>query len=286
MKRFYTLLLLILTITVNAQNLEDILDEQQAYNQEPAYTDAVFKSVQLINAHTTKIPGTGELIFLISHRFGPLSSGFSDLWGLDLATIRLGLEYGLTETTSIGIGRSTYKSNWDFFAKQLVLRQSDGDKGIPLTLGLLASMNISSDKWPDDRRKYLFAHRMNYSFQILASRKFNQSISLQLMPTYIHYNLVETPDDSNDLFAMGAGGRFKITKWMAITGEYHYLFNKNDSGIKNPLSAGFEIETGGHVFQLFFTNATGIFETAYIAETTGSWLNGDIRFGFNISRTF
>jgi hypothetical protein len=147
-------------------------------------------------------------------------------------------------------------------------------------------MNISSDKWPDDGREYLFAHRMNYSFQVLASRKFNSSISLQLMPTYIHYNLVETPEDSNDLFALGAGGRFKITKWMAITGEYHYLLNKNDSDIKNPLSAGFEIETGGHVFQLFFTNATGIYETAYIAETTGSWLNGDIRFGFNISRTF
>ncbi len=286
MKLFYTLLLIIFTITLNAQNIEDILDEQQTYKLEPEYTDAVFKSVQLINAHTTKIPGKGELIFLISHRFGPLSSGFSDLWGLDLATIRFGLEYGLSETTSIGIGRSTYKSNWDFFAKQLLLRQSDGDKGIPLTLGLLGSMNISSDKWPDDGRKYLFAHRMNYSFQILASRKFNQSISMQLMPTYIHYNLVETPEDSNDLFALGAGGRFKITKWMAITGEYHYLFNKNDSDKKNPLSAGFEIETGGHVFQLFFTNATGIFETAYIAETTGSWLNGDIRFGFNISRTF
>ncbi|MBP7507610.1 MAG: hypothetical protein KA807_07310 [Prolixibacteraceae bacterium] len=286
MKQFYTLLLIIFTLTANAQNIEDILDQQLTDNQEPVYTDAVFKSVQLINAHTTKIPGKGELVFLISHRFGPLSSGFSDLWGLDLATIRLGLEYGLSETTSIGIGRSTYKSNWDFFAKQLLLRQSDGNKSIPLTLGLLASMNISSDKWPDDGRKYLFAHRMNYSFQILASRKFNQSISLQLMPTYIHYNLVKTPDDSNDLFALGAGGRFKITKWMALTGEYHYLFNKNDSGIHNPLSFGAEIETGGHVFQLFFTNATGIFESAYIAETTGSWLKGDIRFGFNISRTF
>lgn len=286
MKQFYTLLLIIFTLTANAQNIEDILDQQLTDNQEPVYTDAVFKSVQLINAHTTKIPGKGELVFLISHRFGPLSSGFSDLWGLDLATIRLGLEYGLSETTSIGIGRSTYKSNWDFFAKQLLLRQSDGNKSIPLTLGLLASMNISSDKWPDDGRKYLFAHRMNYSFQILASRKFNQSISLQLMPTYIHYNLVKTPDDSNDLFALGAGGRFKITKWMVLTGEYHYLFNKNDSGIHNPLSFGAEIETGGHVFQLFFTNATGIFESAYIAETTGSWLKGDIRFGFNISRTF
>jgi hypothetical protein len=281
------LFLLFATLILEAQSIESLLDDQLSEKPKTEYATATFKSVQLINGHTTKLPEEGDLVFLISHRFGPLSSGFSDLWGLDMATIRLGFEYGLSETTSLGFGRSTYKSNYDFFAKQLLLRQSTGAKAMPLTFGVIGNANISSDKWPADGRDYLFAHRMSYSIQLLASRKFNRSISLQLMPTYIHRNLVKTPGDENDLFAIGAGGRFKVSNRIALTGEYHFLFpgTTADAG-ENPLSVGIDVETGGHVFQLFFTNASAIYEAAYIPETTGSWLNGDIRFGFNISRTF
>jgi len=270
-----------------SQSIEALLDEQLSVEPKIEYATATFKSVQLINAHTTKLPDKGDLVFLISHRFGPVSSGFSDLWGLDLATIRLGFEYGLSETTSLGFGRSSYKSNYDFFAKQLLLRQSTGTKEMPLTLGLLGAANISSDKWPADGREYLFAHRMSYSLQLLIARKFNRNISLQLMPAYIHRNLVKTPADQNDVFAIGAGGRVKVSSRVALTAEYHYLLpGQTATDFVNPLSLGVDIETGGHVFQLFFTNTSAIYEAAYITETTGSWLNGDVRFGFNISRTF
>jgi opacity protein-like surface antigen len=270
-----------------AQTIEELLDDQSAEKTKTEYTSAAFKSVQLINSHTTKLPDKGDLVFLISHRFGPVSAGFSDLWGLDLATIRLGFEYGLTETTSLGIGRSTYKSNFDVFAKQLLLRQSTGAVNMPITLGVIGSANISSDKWPNDGRDYLFAHRLSYSLQLLATRKFNRSISLMLMPTYIHRNLVKNAADQNDVFAIGAGGRFKVSNRVALTAEYHYLLpGQTATDFINPLSVGVDIETGGHVFQLFFTNASSIYDAAYIAETTANWLKGNVRFGFNISRTF
>ncbi|HPR31053.1 MAG TPA: DUF5777 family beta-barrel protein [Prolixibacteraceae bacterium] len=287
MKKKLLFLILIGSASIlSAQNLEDLLDRE---SEKPAteFTQATFKSVQLINAHTTKLPDKGELIFLIAHRFGNLDTGFPDLWGLDNATIRLGLEYGLSPTTSIGLGRSSYKSNYDFFVKQLFFRQSSGAQSIPLTLGILATTNISSDRWPDDFRNYLFAHRMSYSFQLLFARKFNRSISLQLMPTLIHRNLVPSQQDKNDVWALGSGGRFKLTNRVALTLEYHYVFRETDSAnYENPLSIGLDIETGGHVFQLFFTNASAIYDAAFVTETTGKWLEGNIRFGFNITRSF
>lgn len=274
-----------LASTLKAQSPDDFFNNEAApVNQ---LVTATFKSVQLINAHTTKLPDKGDLVFLIEHRFGELNSGFSDLWGLDNATIRLGFEYGVSPTLSLGFGRSTYRSSYDFFAKQLILRQSTGKKAVPLTLGILAVSNISSDKWPENGRSYLFAHRMSYTLQVLASRKFNRSLSLQLMPTYIHRNLVKTAADKNDVFAIGAGGRMKINNWVALTAEYHYsLSAQKAANFENPLSVGVDLETGGHVFQLFFTNAQAIYDEAVIAETTSKWTKGNVRFGFNISRTF
>jgi hypothetical protein len=283
----FILLLLLIAVVTKAQNIEDLLDSQIKDQPKTELVPATFKSVLLINSHTTKLPDKGDWVLLISHRFGFFSSGFSDFWGLDMATIRLGVEYGLTETTSLGFGRSTYKSNYDFYAKQLLLRQSTGTKNMPLTLAVLGVANISSDKWPADGRSYLFAHRMSYTLQLMASRKFNRSFSLQLMPTFIHRNLVKTPNDPNDVLAIGVGGRLKITNRVALTGEYHYLLpGETAIQFEDPLSVGVDIETGGHVFQLFFTNASAIYDAGFIPETTSSWLKGDIRFGFNISRTF
>jgi hypothetical protein len=278
---------LFLVIGLSAQNIENLLDDQIAEKAKTELVPATFKSVMLINSHTTKLPDKGDWVLLISHRFAPFSGGFSSFWGLDGATVRLGVEYGLTETTSLGYGRSTYKSNYDLYVKQLLLRQSTGAKNMPLTLALLGVVNISSSKWPANGRTYLFAHRMSYTMQLIASRKFNRSISLQLMPTYIHRNLVATTFDHNDILALGAGGRIKLSNRIALTGEYHYVLpNQTASAIVNPLSVGFDIETGGHVFQLFVTNASAIYDAAFIPETMSKWSAGDVRFGFNLSRTF
>jgi len=287
MKQLLFLLLLAINLSVSAQELEDLLNDQLKDSSKTELVPATFKSVQLINSHTTKLPDKGDLILLISHRFGNFSTGFSDLWGLDNATMRFGFEYGVSPSLSLGFGRSTYRSSYDLFAKQLLFVQQTGKKEIPLSLGVLAVSNISSDKWPDDGRDYLFAHRMSYTLQLLLSRKFNRNLSLQLMPTFIHRNLVETATDQNDVFAIGAGGRMKLNNWVALTGEYHFTMpGETAHKYENPLSLGVDLETGGHVFQLFFTNSTAIYDEALITQTTGKWLAGDIRFGFNISRTF
>ena len=272
---------------VSAQNLEDLLDDTLLQIPKTELVTSTFKSVQLINSHTTKSPVKDELVFLISHRFGYINSGFSNFFGLDNATARFGFEYGITDKLALGFGRSTYKSNYDFFGKYALLRQTKGSKNIPFTLSVLGVANISSAKWPDDGNVYLFAHRMSYTAQFLLARKFNRNLSLQLMPTFIHRNLVEKSTDQNDVFSLGAGGRVKVSNWVALTFEYHYLLpGETANQYENPLSVGVDIETGGHVFQLFFTNTAAVYDAAYITETIDRWRDGNIRFGFNISRTF
>lgn len=288
MSRLILLLLFLFAANASrAQSLEELLNDTNSQNDSPKKVSATFKSVQLINAHTTKPVAKDELIFLISHRFGHLNSGFSDLFGLDQATVRFGFEYGLTEKLSLGFGRSTYKRNYDFFGKYALFQQTSGKGGIPFNLSLLTAANISSARWPDDQRDYLFAHRMSYSAQFLISRKFSNALSLQLMPTYIHRNLVEKRTDQNDVLALGAGGRMKLNQRVAFTFEYFQLM-PGETALKmtNPLSLGFDIETGGHVFQLFMTNASAIYDAAFVAETSDRWRDGNIRFGFNISRSF
>lgn len=255
--------------------------------EETTLVKNTFKSAMLINAHTIKNPRKNQLLFIMSHRFGYVNSGFSDLFGLDNATTRFGFEYGFTSKLALGIGRSNYKRNYDFFGKYALLQQSTGANSIPLSLSVIGATNISSAKWPDDQRDYLFAHRMSYSAQLLVARKFSNNLSLQLMPTYIHRNLVPNTTDQNDVLAMGAGGRIKVSKLVAFTGEYFYLLpGETARNFNNPLSVGVDLETSGHVFQLFFTNASSVYEAGYVAETTDRWRDGNFRFGFNITRTF
>ena len=275
------------TIISNGQSLEDLLDELPEENDSIEQTLSTFKSIRLINSHTIKNPEKNKMYMLISHRFGEISQGFSQMFGLDNATIRLGFEYGINNELAVGFGRSGYNSNYDIFAKYKILSQSEGQRNIPLSLSILGVSNITSAKWTNPDRDYLFSHRLSYTVQLLAARKFNNSISIQLMPTYIHRNLVEGNADENDVFAVGIGGRIKITNRFAFTYEYHYtLPGSTADNFINPLSAGFDIETGGHVFQLFFTNADAMYDAGFIPETTNDWSEGKIRFGFNISRLF
>ncbi len=289
MKVLYLLMIgiVIFSTSAHAQSLDDLLIEIIETKEETELVNTTFKSVYLINSHTTKKPAEKELIFLISHRFGYLNSGFPDLYGLDNATVRFGFEYGILNKLALGFGRSTYKRNYDFYAKYAILEQSRGKKSIPVTLSLLGVTNISSARWANTNSDYLFAHRMSYTLQLLVSRQFNETFSFQLMPTYIHRNLVKTTVDKNDVFALGAGWRAKLTNRVAITGEYHLITpDETSRQFTAPLSLGFDIETGGHVFQLFFTNSAAIYDAAFITETTDKWIDGNIRFGFNISRTF
>ncbi len=263
------------------QQLEDSMQEQ--WQQD--LSAGTFKATQIINTPTVESPGKNGLQFLIMHRFGRLNEGAYALFGLDNANIRFGLDYGLTDRVSIGVGRSSLDKTYDASIKWKALQQTEGK--MPVTASLYGLLAYTTLRYPD--KPYITSkYRTSYVSQLLLARKFNSRLSLQLSPTWLHFNLVPTPQDKNDLFALGVGGRMKITKRISINGEYNYLPTDQvrSTEIHHSVSFGFDIETGGHVFQLVFTNSGGMTAPYYLAKTPGLWGDGDIFFGFNISRAF
>lgn len=281
------LLLLLQGISLQAQEEDSLLDLLGPEEPQTTYATASFKTTRIINSHSLENTAKGVLDVKISHRFGFLNTGYYEIFGLDQATIRLGLDYGLTDWLMIGAGRSSYEKTYDGFVKARILRQSKGAKKMPITLAVLSTMSINTLKWQDPDRLNYSTHRYNYAFQIMMGRKFSEGFTLQLMPSMVHRNLVKTVDDVHDVYAMGIGARQKINKRLSVNVDYYYVLpNQLPETIKNSLSVGFDIETGGHVFQLHFTNSTGMIEKAFITESTGDWLDGGVHFGFNVSRVF
>lgn len=283
-----TLFLLTFLLQLNVICQEDDLMDMFA-DEEPkvAYTDATFKTTLLVIGQTVENPLNGNLIFNVQHRFGTVNSGWYDFFGLDQANTRLGFQYGINDWLAIGIGRSSYQKTYDGWVKVKILRQSTGLRKMPLSIDYYGSMAISALKWSEPERTNYFSSRMSYTNLLLIARKFSPGISIQLMPSHVHYNLVETKEDDNDVFSIGAGGRFKVSKRVSINLEYYYLISKQTrEKYVDPFSIGIDIETGGHIFQLYATNAEGIIEQHFIGRTSGKWLNGDIHIGFNISRAF
>ena len=259
------------------------------------YTTATFKTTRIVNGHSIENCGEGVLDFKISHRFGPVRNGVYDMFGLDVATIRIGLDYGISDRLMIGLGRGGREKIIDGFAKYKILRQSTGKRNMPVTMAFLTNMEIKTLKFADETRDNKFTDRMFFANQLLIGRKFNESLSLQLMPTHIHRNLTLTPADKNDVFAIGAAGRIKLSRRVTINAEYYYVpEGQVTTNYANSLALGFEIETGGHVFQLHFTNTSFMNYSGFTTQTAENWFfkDGDgklmsgIRFGFNISRVF
>ena len=279
---------ILLSNTVCAQSLLDMLEEDsREFLPGTEYTQTTFFSNRIINGQSVEGHHPGDLIFIISHHFGRLNQGAYEMWGLDQATIRLGLEYGVNERLSVYAGRSSYEKTFDGFFKYKLLRQQSGKKEIPITLSYFSGVYLKSQKWAVQERDYAFRHRMSYVQQLLIARKFSRDFSLQLTPAWVHSNLMASRNDPNQIFVLGAGGRMALSPWASLNAEYFYRFDKPLSfETFNAFSVGFDFDTGGHIFQLHFTNAQPMFEKAFLTETTGNWLKGDIYFGFNITRVF
>ncbi|MCD6011874.1 MAG: hypothetical protein K0Q79_1736 [Flavipsychrobacter sp.] len=272
----------------NNADLEKILDQQHPVKGSPGYyTSATFKATRIINGHSIENIGTGVLDFRIAHRFGQLNEGIKNLYGLDNAITKFSFDYGIADWLMIGVGRSSFEKEYDGYAKVKLMRQTVNGRH-PLSISYLGSISARTmDVVNIPGFKYYLSNRLFYVNQLLIARKFNQHLSLQLMPTYIHYNLVASEAEPNDVFAIGAGGRLKLSKRIALTGEYYYTIPGHKlSGYSNSISLGADIETGGHVFQIFFTSSAGISERVFIGQTKGDVTKGDIHLGFNISRVF
>lgn len=293
--RFFLFFLLLPTWCL-AQEEGDLLSLLGKEEGSTDYATASFKANRVINGHSIENTAAGVLDFKISHRFGPVRQELYDMFGLDNATIRLGLDYGITNKLMVGIGRNSKEKIIDGFVKYKLLRQSKGKRNMPVTLCYLVDAQLKTVKFDKPERTNYFTSRMYYTHQILVGRKFSESLTLQLMPTLVHRNLVKSRTDRNDIFALGAAGRIKLTRRVALNAEYYYVFPDQiaTGAYANSLAIGFDIETGGHVFQLHFTNSQDMTYKGFITETPEDWFFKDasgktitgIRFGFNISRVF
>ena len=262
--------------------LERLQGEQEAIGGKLRDT---FKGTRLINGQTVELRGEGTLEFLISHRFGRINTGAYSFFGLDESNVRLGLDYAITDRIAIGVGRNSFQKVYDGLFKYKILWQQYGDKSMPVSVVWYSDMAVYTLRRPE--LPLNFSRRLGYTHQLLISRKFNDNLSLQLSPTLVHRNLVASGAEANDLFVLGFGGRYKLTPRTSFNIEYFYRTNGSDTNqSRNALAIGFDIETGGHVFQLHLTNARSMTPTGFIANTSGDFFKGDIHFGFNISRSF
>lgn len=288
MNKFAIMLLFFFGSAIHCALAQEELEDLIKSFEQPTtdYATAGFKTTRVINSHSIENVGAGVMDVKISHRFGYLNSGGYELFGLDNASIRIGIDYGITKQLMAGIGRSSYEKTYDGFVKYKFLRQSTGLHKMPVAAAFVSTIALKTLKPSDPDRKNYFTSNLYFCNQLIVGRKFSEAFTMQVMPTMVHRNLVATTNDNNDIFAIGVAARQKISKRTSINAEYFYQLNQTDPAIHNSLSIGFDLETGGHVFQLHFTNSTSMIEKGFVSETTGDWLNGDIHFGFNIARVF
>jgi Membrane bound beta barrel domain (DUF5777) len=274
----------------NAQ--DDLLKELDDASQKNEISTATFKGLQICNMQSTKLPVKGEFYVLISHRFGDLSKGINNFFGLDEAVTKIGGIYGVTNWLSLGLSRHRNNKTYELAAKYKLANQVDG--GFPVTIVGYNTADIISDKLTTVDPLILpelttFSNRLAYTTQLLISRKFSKSLSLQLTPIYVHKNLYDAITDQKDLFLLGAGGRCKISKRMSLNLDYAARLNLPEgytSIYHNPLTLGLDIETGGHVFQMVFANSQPMNDVTLYSNATGQWLKKGIYFGFNMYRVF
>ncbi len=284
-KLLLTVFIILMSIQLPAQDLLDLLDKENPKSEN--IVSSTFKGTRIINGHSIENRKDKELEFIISHRFGRVNLGFDELFGLDQSNIRFSLEYGLNDNLTVGFGRSSFEKTYDSFLKYSIVKQKTGEDSFPFAISLFSSIAAKTIKDYDPADKRTFGESLFYVSQVLIARKVNATISYQITPTYIHRNTVKIDADPHDIFAVGFGGRIKLSKRVSLNSEYYYAFDESESiNARNSLAFGVDIETGGHVFQLILSNAITMIEKSFITETTGNFFGGDIHLGFNISRTF
>lgn len=286
----YILTALTWTAVITATCAQDLLDElEKSEPKEKQYTEATFKGTRLVNGHSMETKSAGSLEFIFAHRFGAVNGGLYEMFGLDQAYVRLGLDYGITDRLSVSIGRNSVDKTLDGYFKYRLLRQSTGAGSFPFSVTVLGgtAYKISPKKNTDVSPQFETIDRLAYTGQMLIARKFTPALSLQLMPTVVHKNAVDKSFEDNTQVALGLGGRIKVTRSVALTSEYYYNVSaKSNAPYHNAIGLGIDIETGGHVFQLVMTNAIGLTERAFITETRDDFFDGKIHLGFNVTRTF
>lgn len=270
---------------VMAQITDDMFDQLGGWDDTVSLPIKTFRSTRVVNMQSVENPYAGELVFTVGHRFGNVRSGFYDMFGLDIATIRLGLDYGINSWLAAGTGRSTFQKTWDGYLKARLITQ-EGRLSYPfsLTYYAAASQPTIRNIYPEEYDNFI--DKMSFVHNLMVSRKFSELFSLQISSIFLRSNYMpETMGPVNHL-SLGAAARLRLTPMTHLNIEYIHPVVKDGVNRTNPLSVGFDIETGGHVFQLFFSNTQGISDKAWLVNTNRQWQDGDMFFGFMITRVF
>lgn len=294
--KFFNTLTIFFSIGILAPTIlfaqDDLLAQLPSDKEAKTFSIAGFKSTRVINFHSYEVLGKRSLDFKISHRFGDLSSGIDGFYGIDgPASIRLGLEYSHDGRLMVGFGRTSYEKMLDGFIKYRLVRQTENGS-MPFNITLMSSMFVKTGKDPEEsitginKYKY-FSNRISYCHQLIIGRKFSPKFSAQIAPSIVHFNMAERFTDNNDSYFLTGAIRYKFTKRIALTAEYGARMRTyTQQKVYNSMGIGIDIETGGHVFQMFVTNSFGIVESQFLPFTTTSWSDNGVRIGFNVSRVF
>lgn len=281
MKYIYILFLIAPILLISQDDLLSEIDTELANE----FETAAFKGLKIVNFESTKMVSKKELYFIVSHRFGSVKTGFKDFFGLDQAVTRLNFVYGITNAANIGISRSSFLKIYEASLKLRLLRQKKG--GSPVTLVAFNTALINTALEKENLPDLAFKNRLGYTSQLLVSSKINKNFSLEIIPTFFHDNFVQLDEQENSQYVLGVGGRHKLSKRWSINTDYGFHLNRaSNSPFKNPFSIGLDLETGGHVFQLHFTNAQPMNTNGFLGQAIGDWGKGDFFFGFNLSRVF
>jgi hypothetical protein len=287
-KRF-ALLLVALMVSFAAFSQDDLESMLLGEMEEPVdYTLGTFLSSHVLNSHSSELIDKNGISFRVAHKFGKLNTGANHFFGFDNSNSFLEMDYAIANWWNVGVGRATLGEQTAGFTKFRLLRQSTGARVMPVSMTAIAHVEYGTQHFDDEVRNSNKEDRFDYTSQLLIARKFSNRLSLQMMPTYIHHNLVDTKLDKNDVAAVGFGASCKIYNNLRANAEY-YLVQDHDTPTMeyfNPLSFGICYQTSRHAFEVYVTNAQGITESSYIANTTNDFFKGDVRIGFNISTVF
>jgi hypothetical protein len=286
MKKFFSFVLVLFTIGY-ASAQDDLLNQLNAEKSDVKDKETTaFKGLQICNIQSTKMTAKGEWYMVISHRFGDLTEGLDNFFGLDNALTKIGGIYGVTDWLSLGASRHTYNKIYELTAKYKLADQITN--GFPVTIVGYNTMDINTALSTDLYPNLQFNNRLAYSTQLLASRKFSEGLSFEIGGVYVHKNLYDDSQELKDQYLVAAGGRCKLSKRLSVNLDYAYKINQLENAplYQNPLTLGLDIETGGHVFQMVFSNSQPMNDVAVFTNATGKWNGGSLYFGFNMYRVF
>ncbi|AUC80220.1 hypothetical protein CW736_12920 [Nonlabens sp. MB-3u-79] len=281
MKHLSTLFVFLTALIAGAQ--EDLLEGLDPEIDQEVI--ATWKSLKVVNFETTKLVAPKEFQLIISHRFGSVENGIDDLFGMDNAVTRFQFAYGLTEWMHVEASRTGFNKTYQLATKFKLKKQIE--EGFPFSIALFTAMDANTELDKSIFPKLEFIDRLGYTAQFIVARKISKRLSAQLSPTLFHQNFVTFDPQDNTQYAMGLGARYKLTNRWSLNADYGYHLNRADgSPFLNPLSIGVDLETGGHVFQMHFTNAQPMLTNGFLSQATGDWTKGRFYFGFNLVRVF